>query len=224
MSRNETHLSVSVPVFDAAAMPVASLEVLATLPADPGRLIAPVRFRRRPGVESGGADPAPGRWIGHRRDPGLGAAGRTLPAVSPPDANPPFAPHLTTAAWDAILAAVRSTGSVEGPPEFVLPFLASMAADSWTYPQRRIWAAATLIPHDRQRAVSLLDGFVGDLSFRTSDKAAYWYFIAAAVLVCVDRQRGADALARLAGGTERTPEPEDDDQRLAHRLLRLLTD
>jgi DNA-binding IclR family transcriptional regulator len=43
VTRNATHISVSVPVFAVAGTP-ASLEVLATLPADPGRLIAPVRF------------------------------------------------------------------------------------------------------------------------------------------------------------------------------------
>jgi DNA-binding IclR family transcriptional regulator len=42
VSRTGTHLSVSVPVLDDAA-PIASLEVIAALPADPGRLIAPVR-------------------------------------------------------------------------------------------------------------------------------------------------------------------------------------
>ena len=43
ITRNATHICVSVPVFALAGTP-ASLEVLATLPADPGRLIAPVRF------------------------------------------------------------------------------------------------------------------------------------------------------------------------------------
>jgi DNA-binding IclR family transcriptional regulator len=42
VARNATHVSISVPVFAAAGTP-ASLEVLATLPAEPGRLIAPVR-------------------------------------------------------------------------------------------------------------------------------------------------------------------------------------
>jgi DNA-binding IclR family transcriptional regulator len=42
LARTATHVSVSVPVF-AAAGTTASLEVLVTLPADPGRLIAPVR-------------------------------------------------------------------------------------------------------------------------------------------------------------------------------------
>jgi hypothetical protein len=42
ITRNATHISVSVPVFAVAGTP-ASLEVLATLRADPDRLIPPVR-------------------------------------------------------------------------------------------------------------------------------------------------------------------------------------
>jgi DNA-binding IclR family transcriptional regulator len=42
VNSTSTHLSASVPVFNDGA-PVASLEVVASLPADPGRLIVPVR-------------------------------------------------------------------------------------------------------------------------------------------------------------------------------------
>jgi DNA-binding IclR family transcriptional regulator len=44
MSRDDAHLSVSVPIFDDTAGPIASLEVLTALPADPIRLITPVRL------------------------------------------------------------------------------------------------------------------------------------------------------------------------------------
>ena len=146
-----------------------------------------------------------------------------LRATSTPDLDPRPGPQLTAATWDAVLAGAQNLGQMKGPPDQVLPMLAALAANPMVHPQHRVWAAATLVPHDRQHAASLLDGFVGDMDFRISyQKHAYWYFLSAAVLTCVDRHRGAAALARLAGGAELAAEPEDDDQRLAHRLLRLL--
>jgi DNA-binding IclR family transcriptional regulator len=47
INRNDTHLNIAAPIFDRAGAILASLEILAPLPADPGHLIAAVRSASR---------------------------------------------------------------------------------------------------------------------------------------------------------------------------------